>query len=84
MQKAIKRIQCWAQWIFPQKDVRFIAIGNNYDSVRAEKDGTDMLLPFLNVFNEFHNIIPPHNLCVYLKFSNVQYRFDSIFMYWFA
>ena len=40
--------------IFPQKNVRFIAIGNNYDSVRAEKDGTDMLLPFLNVFNEFH------------------------------
>ena len=40
--------------IFPQKNVRFIALGNNYDSVRAAKDGTDMLLPFLNVFNEFH------------------------------
>ena len=40
--------------IFPQKDVRFIAVANNYDSVRAKKDGTDLLLPFLNVFNEFH------------------------------
>ncbi|SHK00705.1 recombinase family protein [Hespellia stercorisuis] len=39
---------------FPQWDIRFISISENYDSDNPDIAGQDILLPIQNLFNEFH------------------------------
>lgn len=39
---------------FPQWEIRFISIGENYDSDNPDIAGQNILLPIQNLFNEFH------------------------------
>jgi DNA invertase Pin-like site-specific DNA recombinase len=43
----------YIEQIFPRMGVRFIAIGDNYDSMFDEEPSADMV-PMINFFNEFH------------------------------
>lgn len=40
----------FTEYLFPQHNVRFIAIGDSVDSARGESD----VAPFINLFNEWH------------------------------
>lgn len=40
----------YTEYFFPQKGVRYIAIGDHVDTIQADND----VAPFLNIFNEFH------------------------------
>lgn len=42
---------CYTEMVFPNNDIRFIAINNGADSINGiENDMT----PFINIFNEFY------------------------------
>lgn len=43
----------YIEQIFPRMGVRFIAIGDNYDSLYDDEPSADMV-PMINFFNEFH------------------------------
>ena len=40
----------YTEYFFPQKGVRYIAIGDHVDTMKDDND----VAPFLNIFNEFH------------------------------
>lgn len=47
--------------IFPEKGVRFIAIGDDVDTEKDNMD-LDLLLPMKNIFNQFYNPLPKTQL----------------------
>lgn len=44
------QVGIYTEILFPKKDVRFIAVNDNVDSIKGEDD----FLPFRNIFNEFY------------------------------
>jgi len=44
----------YIEQIFPFLEVRFIAINDNYDSVKVKNQGDDIILPFKNLINDIY------------------------------
>ena len=56
----------YTEMVFPNNDIRFIAINNGVDSINGTEND---MTPFINIFNEFYARTPAARYGLYSKQS---------------